>query len=115
LPTYSFRCSCGSTTEAFLRVSELESKRPVCHGPMQTVIQAAYGYVQGECHYVCPVTRKGITSWKQRREIFAEKNLRDGSDWNPEAEFAKAKKRQAKSLALAAGMPEVDKSLPFVV
>ena len=81
---------------------------------METVIQPVAGYVQMDCHYRCPVTRQGVTSWKQRQEIFATHGLRDGSDWDPAQEIAKAQREQAESLALAAQMPQVDKSLPFV-
>ena len=111
MPTYSFRClHCETEQDLFCRVSELETSTPYCCGEKATQVftHAPYGYVQTECHYRCPVTGKGVTNWRQRRNIFAERNLVDGSDWNPEKEIARAKKRQAEQLAIAAGMPAKD-------
>ena len=106
MPTYVFRCpTCEAVQEQFCRVSEMEANRPTCHGPMQTVIQAVAGFVQMECHYRCPVTRQGVTSWKQRKEIFAAKNLSDGSDVSADQVIAAAQKKKAANDKLAAGMP----------
>lgn len=105
MPTYVFACPCGKTEERFLRVSELEEKRPVCHGPMETIIQPVAGFVQMECRYKCVSTNEEITSWKQRKENFARHGFRDASDDNPEKQIAKMKKKQADDAALAAQMP----------
>lgn len=105
MPTYSFACSCGETRELFCKVSELEAKRPLCHGPMQTVIQPVSGYVQMECRYICPKTRQKVTSWRQRQEIFKEHNLRDASDWNPDKEIAKKVKQKQEWAKLASQLP----------
>lgn len=72
---------------------------------METVPQAAYGYVQGECHYKCPATGSEVTSWRQRKNIFAEHGLVDGSDWNPQKEFEKAKKAKDKAVNLGCDLP----------
>ena len=72
---------------------------------MQTVFQPSHGHVQMNCEYLCPVTRQWVSSWKQRKEIFAKHNLRDGSDWNVKKEIAKANKRRDETAALARAMP----------
>lgn len=89
-----------------MRVSEKEAMTPDhCGQKMQTVIQPVHGHVQMNCDYICPVTRKHVSSWQQRRNIFAKHDLRDASDDNPKAGIAKAEKEKAKREALAAQMP----------
>lgn len=39
------------------------------------------GYVQGDCHYTCPVTRQQVTTNRQRRNIMARHNLIDANDF----------------------------------
>lgn len=73
---------------------------------MATVLQAAHGHVQMECRYRCPVTREGVTSWKQRREIFARKNLMDASDINFDKAIEKENKTFADRKKLADQMPK---------
>ena len=107
MPTYTFRCpACGTVRETFARVSEKEASTPNCCGQRsETLLQPSYGYVQSQCHYRCPVTREGVTSWKQRNEIMKRKNLMDMSDMNPAKEIAKAEARKAENQRLAAQMP----------
>ena len=69
------------------------------------MLYPSYGFVQAECRYRCPATGKGVTSWRQRREIMASKNLMDMSDINPAKEIAKAEARKAADMKLAAQMP----------
>jgi putative FmdB family regulatory protein len=107
VPTYTFRCpACGTVRETFASVTEKEASTPSCCGQKsETVIQPSYGYVQSQCHYRCPVTREGVTTWKQRREIFARNNLTDMSDVNFGKEIAKAERKKEEQAALAAKMP----------
>lgn len=115
MPTYQFRCpECGTVRELFCRVSEQEANRPVCcNKPSETLIQPAYGYVQSECHYRCPVTQQGITSWRQRKDSFARHNLIDASDMNPAKEIAKAEKRKEENERLARQMPHYHEHPPL--
>jgi len=118
MPTYSFRCPhCETEQELFCRVSELDNSVPYCCGKKTTQIftHAPYGYVQTDCHYVCPVTREGVTSYRQRKNIMAEHNLLPADGMDPEKTIARVNKEKADSLKLAAGMPLSHKSLPEVI
>ena len=86
----------------------MDQKIPYCCGSkMQRQIQAVYGYMQAETHYICPKTRQPITTRKQRLESFAKHNLIDASDWDPAKEIAKQQKRKADNAALASCTPHV--------
>ena len=39
------------------------------------------GYMQRDCHYICPVTREPVTSNRQRSRIMAQHNLIDANDF----------------------------------
>jgi hypothetical protein len=108
MPTYTFHCpNCDAQQERFLRVRELDTSIPECCGQtMQFVLQPVYGHVKMECHYQCPVTNQGVTTWKQRKELFAKHNLSDAaSDMTAEQVIAAGQKRKAESEALASQMP----------
>lgn len=107
MPTYVFRCPrCETVREVFSKISEKEANTPdCCSEKMATVPQPVHGHVQMECRYRCPVTREGVTSWKQRREIFARKNLMDVSDVNFEKGIEKEKKKWEGFKKLANEMP----------
>lgn len=76
---------------------------------MGIVIQPAHGHVKMECRYKCPVTGEGVTSWKQRNELFARHNLTDAaSDFTADQIIDKAQKKQEANNRLAAGMPHHD-------
>ncbi len=85
MPVYAYRCpECGADEDRFNRVSECESNAPACHGPMRIRITAPLVHVQQDINYKCPATGLGVTSWAQRRNIFAEHGLRDANDHPPE-------------------------------
>ena len=44
------------------------------------ILTAPAGSVQGEAHYLCPVTGEQVTSWAQRRNLFAKHNLIDANE-----------------------------------
>ena len=46
----------------------------------RVILTPPYGQVQPEAHYLCPVTGKQITSWRQRKNVFAEHNLMDANE-----------------------------------
>jgi len=114
MPTYVYECfHCERGEEVFCKMSDMDDRTPFCCGDrMQRIIQPVYGYVQGECHYVCPVTKQGISSWKERRESFARHGLIDASDVDPAKEIAKAQKRREQNAILAASMPGFGKIDP---
>lgn len=108
MPTYSYECrDCGAEQEVFCKISEMDDRVPrCCEAPMQRNIHPVAGYVQMPCSYVCPVTRQGVTSWKQRKEIMARKGLIDANDMNTPSELRKYEKRMADSKKLADTTPE---------
>jgi len=107
MPTYLYRCrDCGSERELFNRVSECESNAPsCCKAAMSIIPQAAFGFVQRECHYKCPVTGREVTSWRQRQNIMAEKNLVDANDFNIRQHFEADRRKHAELESLAAQLP----------
>lgn len=111
-------------------MQERHTNAPVCgknatHGRMAIEIQPVMGYVQGGCHYICPVTRKEVTSHRQRTNIMRENNMVDANDLNPVAAFAKAERDQQdtrdkirairKDLTTGTDRPFTDKELTQLV
>lgn len=112
MPLYDYRCrKCESVREdVFNRMRESESNAPLCCGtPMAIVLQAPMVTVQMEAHYKCPATGINVTSWRQRRNIFAEHNLRDANDHPPEQVIRDANRRRdmIRKKAEAAVPPEL--------
>lgn len=62
---------------------------------------ANMGFVKAECRYVCPVTRKPVTTQRQRQNIMAEHNLIDANDFKPKEFIAKEEAAKAKREKLA--------------
>lgn len=78
MPIYAYRCQeCGAEQDEFNKISDRESGAPECHGVMQPFITPTMISAQEDCHYICPETGKGVTSWQQRKNIFAEHGLID--------------------------------------
>lgn len=78
MPMYEYQCvSCETRTEAFRRIADRMVPFDCdCGGVFeQKIFTAPSATVQEECHYVCPATGDKITSWRQRRNQFAEKGL----------------------------------------
>lgn len=77
---------------------------------MEIELTPVMGYVQRDCHYMCPVTRKPVTSNAQRREIMAANGLMDANDFKPKVAFEKEEKalQQRTDLAktLVSPLPE---------
>lgn len=86
MPVYAYQCpTCGAAEDRFNRVSDCESNAPVhCGSAMRIRITAPLVHVQQDINYRCPATGIGVTSWRQRRNIFAEHRLRDANDHPPE-------------------------------
>lgn len=106
MPLYSYRCErCEDETEAFNRVAERHTHAPVCgknatHGQMGIKLNPNLGYVQGDCHYICPMTKQQVTSHRQRNYIMKERNVIDANDFKPAASFERAEKEKAKDAEL---------------
>ncbi len=80
---YDYHCKqCGNETEAVNRIDERRTNAPICcDARMSIVIKAApQAFVQRPCEYICPVTGKEVTTWRQRRNIMAEEGLVDAND-----------------------------------
>ncbi len=102
MPLYTYRCDeCGNELEQFNRITDRHTNAPDCHGPMGIRLHANMGYLKADCHYVCPVTRKPVTTQRQRANIMAEHNLIDANDFKPKAFIAKEEAALAKREKLA--------------
>ena len=44
------------------------------------VYTAPMAHVQEEAHYMCPATGEPVTSWRQRKNIFAKHGLMDANE-----------------------------------
>lgn len=69
---------------------------------MSIRITAPLVHVQQDINYRCPATGIGVTSWRQRRNIFAEHQLRDANDHPPEQVIRDENKKWGKIRELAA-------------
>lgn len=103
---YAYRCGCcGDETEAVNTVADRHTHAPVCgknatHGPMAIKFTPPLFHVASDCHYICPMTNREVTSHRQRRNIMREKNVIDANDFKPEAMFAHHEREQAKDRQL---------------
>jgi putative FmdB family regulatory protein len=103
MPLYSYVCpKCGTEQDAFNRVSDRRANAPECCGRKAEIrIAPVIGYVQRDCHYVCPVTDKPVTTNRQRKNIMAEHQLIDANDFSPKKAYQKAKKQHDRNEELA--------------
>ena len=103
---YLYHCDdCGHETEAFNRIADRHTHAPICgknetHGPMSIKLTPGLFHVASDVHYICPMTRREVTSHRQRQNIMRERNVVDANDFKPEQGFAKAEKEKAKDMAL---------------
>lgn len=78
MPMYDFKCSkCKAVTSRFRKIVDRHDPLPCqCSGDMKlAILSAPAGHVQGECHYICPVTGRQITDRGKRANSFAEFGL----------------------------------------
>lgn len=112
MPIYLYECeTCGETRDEFRKVDDRDNA-PDCHGAMVRRITPVRGSVQETCHYVCPETGQGVTSWAQRRNIMAEHRLVDARDINTkkmrdERKANRAAKKEAAEKAGVHGAVEI--------
>jgi putative FmdB family regulatory protein len=107
MPIYEYRCAaCGATQDAFARIDDRDTSAPHCCGQATArMLSAPMVSVPQNCEYKCPVTDQIVTSYRQRRNIMAEHNLRDANDLKPSYVIEQTKKKTAARQALAAQLP----------
>lgn len=115
MPLYAYKCpKCGTECDDFNRIDDRHTNAPVCtYCDVQTECQISpvRGSVQETCQYICPQTGQGVTSWAQRRNIFAEHRLVDARDLNNSEARRKRKERKAAELE-AAKQADVHSGIP---
>lgn len=110
MPLYSYRCTtCEYETEAVNRIAERRTHAPICgknatHGPTDIKLNANLGHVQGDCHYICPMTRRPVTSHRQRNYIMREKNVVDARDFDFVKGIEKIEQQHRRDQEVAAGI-----------
>jgi Zn-finger nucleic acid-binding protein len=81
---YEYRCPvCRAELEAYNAIEERRTHAPY-HCGVQTEIEirtAPKGYVDNMEEYICPVTRQGVTTRRQRNEIMKREGLIDANDF----------------------------------
>lgn len=104
MPIYQYRCpECGSEQDDFNRVDDRHEKSPVCACGTKTVmvITPVRGSVQPDAHYICPATGEQVTTWRKRRDTFAEHGLMDARDISKPTVRAERKARKQRELERA--------------
>ena len=104
---YEYRClECGAELEAVREIEQRRTHAPLCCGQLtQIEIRTPrQGYVDNMAEYICPVTRKPITTRRQRNYVMEENYLIDANDYlqTDEQRAAKAAKAQAERERIAA-------------
>lgn len=109
MPIYEYHChECGKAQDVFNRVDDRDASAPVCCEVVtERQISAPMISIPQNCHYVCPVSGKEVTSYRQRKNIMAEHGLRECNDMPPDQIIAKKKKQTAEIKALADQLPMV--------
>lgn len=83
MPVYEYLCDeCGGYTTRYRSIQNRHNPL-VCEcgsGMELAIVTPPAGSVQAEAHYVCPVTGEKVTSWRQRKNIFAKHNLIDANE-----------------------------------
>lgn len=95
---YEYQCQdCG---DIHSKVRRLEKRHeptvcPECGGEGRLgIFSAPMAHVQPEAHYVCPATGEQVTSWRQRKNLFAKHDLIDANDFDQE--YAKKQRLKKK-------------------
>lgn len=84
MPMYDFECvKCQGITTRFRKIDERNQELicPCGSAMYLAILSAPFAAVQPEAHYVCPVTGKQITSWRERKNSFAEHDLIDANEF----------------------------------
>lgn len=100
MPIYTYKCpECQSERDDFNRIDDRHTNAPTCEcgARMAMQISPVRGVVQKDANYVCPATGEQVTSYRQRRNLFAKHNLMDARDFD---KSHREKRSQAKRLRL---------------
>lgn len=116
---YEYRCNeCGAELEAARMIEQRRTHAPVCCGkPTQIEIRTPrHGYVDNMEEYLCPVTRQGVTTRRQRNEIMAREGLVDANDFlrKDEDRYALAEKKRLERERLAEQKKQTPKEVTEV-
>ena len=116
MPTYDYQCGdCGGITTRFRKMDNRNDALSCeCGSQMNlAILSAPYGHVQPEAHYLCPVTGEKVTSWRQRKNLFAKHDLIDANEVDQKALKRDRLAKKAKRDELAKGYipPELKKEL----
>ena len=95
MPLYEYQCQ--NTGKIISRHRRIQDRKLPCQcecgsSAVLGIFSAPMGHVQPEAHYVCPATGQQVTSWRQRRNLFAQHDLMDAN----EVDQAHAKKARLK-------------------
>ena len=78
MPMYDYQCRvCGGVTTRFRKIVDRNDRMTCdCDGVMQlAILSAPAAKIQPEAHYMCPATGQEVTSWRQRKNLFAKHDL----------------------------------------
>lgn len=98
MPMYDYQCpACRSVTTRFRKV-DTRHNGPQCECGEQmaiAILNAPFGRVQPEAHYVCPATGEHITSHRQRQNNFARHGL-EPADQDQQKELMQRRMKKKK-------------------
>ena len=104
MPMYDYQCkTCAAITTRFKKIVD-RNDAPTCDcdSVMRlAILSAPATQVQPEAHYLCPATGQEVTSWRQRKNLFAKHDLIQADpDRNAETQSRNQKKaRDQKKIA----------------
>lgn len=104
MPIYAYQCKeCGAQRDEFNRIADRHTNAPTCcDHSMALRLTPNLGYVQRDCHYICPATGKPVTNHRQRRRIMEENGFIDANDFKPARAFEKAEREWKRNEELIA-------------
>jgi putative FmdB family regulatory protein len=104
MPLYEYQCdSCETRRDEVRRIIDRNMPKTCgCGGVFEhKIFTAPVGRVQEEAHYICPATGEKVTSWAQRKNLFAKHNLVEADEDQEAENNAKRLKKKAKRDELA--------------
>jgi predicted nucleic acid-binding Zn ribbon protein len=101
-----YEYQCQNTGQIITRVRRIQDRRLPCDCNCGArakfgIFTAPSGHVQPEAHYICPVTNQQVTSWRQRKNTFAEFDLIDANETDQKSLKKTALKKKEQRDALA--------------
>jgi putative FmdB family regulatory protein len=99
MPMYDYQCKeCLSITTRYRKMDERNNplRCSNCQGDMKmAILSAPFATVQPEAHYLCPATGKEVTSWRQRKNLFAKHDLVEADPDRQQENMQKGLRRKA--------------------